>query len=95
LAPIRLNGKWGFVDPKGNQIVLPKYDAVGYFADCGLAYVELNKKVGLINREGKEIVVPKYDSMWFASFLREGFIGLTSSGKKGFVDMHGNEYFNF
>ena len=48
LAQVVLNGKWGFVNEKGEEVVPPKYDDVWNFYD-GFARVELDNKWGLVN----------------------------------------------
>ena len=40
---MKLNGKWGFIDKTGKEIVTPKYDDAKDFKE-GLAWVELNGK---------------------------------------------------
>ena len=45
LAWIEKEGKYGFIDNKGNVVVEPIYDSVSNFQE-GLAKVEKNKKYG-------------------------------------------------
>jgi hypothetical protein len=40
---VELNGKWGFIDTTGKEIVTPKYDKLYDFHE-GFARVELNGK---------------------------------------------------
>lgn len=54
-----LNGKFGFVDTKGKQIVAPKYDNV-YISGPGMYAVYLDKKIGVVDSNGKEVIPPKY-----------------------------------
>lgn len=100
LAVVVKDKKQGFIDKNGVEIIPLKYDVDE--CDCGrssfsggLAQVILNKKLGFINKTGKEVVPLKYDSVWCYAFKNEGFIGVTLNGKKGFVDLYGNEYFDF
>ena len=53
LAEVKLNGKWGFVDQQGKEVVPPKYVGVWSFSD-GLAEVQLNGKIGYVDKEGHE-----------------------------------------
>lgn len=55
LAVVSLNGKWGFIDTKGNEVVPCKYDDVDPFSE-GLALVELDKKKQFIDKTGKVII---------------------------------------
>jgi hypothetical protein len=43
LARVKLNGKWGFIDKTGKEIVPPKYDYAWDFQES-LARVKLNEK---------------------------------------------------
>jgi hypothetical protein len=93
-AGIELNNKAGFIDKSGNEVIPLKYDGVRSFSD-GLAPVLLNGKWGLIDKSGNEVIPLKYDWIWIETFKKEGFIGVKLNEKKGFVDIYGNEYFDF
>lgn len=41
LATVKINGKWGFIDPSGKLVIPARYDNVWYFRE-GLAAVEIN-----------------------------------------------------
>ncbi len=86
--------KWGFIDKTGQVLIPTKYEDTGSFFN-GWAWVKLNNKFGAIDKNGKEIIPIKYDRIWCHAFQQEGFIGVVFNGKKGFVDIEGNEYFNF
>ena len=60
LAAVCLNGKWGFIDKTGKEVIPCKYDNAWKFQD-GLAKVELNGKYGFINPKGKEIIQLIFD----------------------------------
>lgn len=95
-AFVTLNNKAGFVDQKGNEVVKPIYDrSLGGGFYEGLAEIVMNEKIGFINTKGEEVIIPKYDKTWCYAFKKEGFIGVILNGKKGFVDIYGNEYFDF
>jgi hypothetical protein len=53
LAKVKLNGKYGYVDKTGNEVVPPKYQWVEPFHE-GLAQVKLNSKWGLVDKKGNE-----------------------------------------
>ena len=55
-----LNGKWGFVNEQGEEVIPFKYDDVCDFSE-GLARVKLYKKWGFIDKEGRKIISYKYD----------------------------------
>jgi hypothetical protein len=50
---VTLDGKWGFVDKTGKEVIPLKYDWVIDFYD-GLAEVELDSKWGFIDKKGNE-----------------------------------------
>lgn len=54
---IKMNGKYGFMNPKGEIIVKPEYEFAMQFGDNGLAPVMKNGKYGYINLDGK-IIIP-------------------------------------
>ena len=81
------NGKWGFVDKNGNEVIPCKYDGAWYFSE-GFALVQMNDKWGFIDKNGNEVIPCKYDD---AGGFSEGFALVQMNGKWGFVDKNGNE----
>ena len=59
-ARVELNGKSGYINEIGEEIIPPKYDKVSDFKK-GFARVELNDKYGFINKTGKEVVPIIFD----------------------------------
>jgi hypothetical protein len=51
---VKLNGKWGFIDTAGKEVIPLKYDVAGWFCE-GLAMVILNGKYGFIDKTGKYV----------------------------------------
>ena len=60
LRGIKKDGKFGFLDKKGNLRIANRYDAIHSFKD-GLAAVKLNNKWGYINTDERIIIQPGYD----------------------------------
>lgn len=60
-----------------------------------LIIIVKNGKLGVLDLEGKLVVPVKYDGFWCSTLSQDGFIGVTLNGKRGFVDIYGNEYFDF
>jgi hypothetical protein len=52
LAAVKKNGKWGYIDKKGNVIINFMYEKAGSFIN-GSANVTLNGKQGYIDHDGK------------------------------------------
>ncbi len=86
LAAVRLNGKWGFIDKSGNEVIPIKYDEAFIFIE-GLALVSLNHKRGFIDKNGNEVIPLKYDFAWSFS---DGLACVYLNGKYGFIDKSGN-----
>jgi hypothetical protein len=53
---VQLNGKWGWINEKGNEIIPCKYDDVDFylFYHYGKAKIKLNGEVGVIDKNGVE-----------------------------------------
>ena len=75
------NGKIGFINTSGKEIVSPKYTSAQDFSE-GLAVVELNGKYGFINTQGKEVIKPKYED---ALSFSEGLAAVKINGKWGYI----------
>lgn len=60
------NGKWGYINNKGKEVVKCKYDIVYPFRDI-ITFVQNDGKWGCINRSGKEIIPCRYDEVYYKS----------------------------
>ncbi len=87
LAWVRLNGKWGYIDQTGKEVIPCKYEACGDFHK-GLAWVELNGKCGYIDKTGKEVIPCKYG---VCGDFHEGLAAVKLNGKWGYIDKTGKE----
>ena len=61
-----LDGKWGFMDEKGNVVIDCQYDSVSNFTD-GLARVQKNERYGYIDLDGDVVIEPVYHQLGFFS----------------------------
>lgn len=89
-AKVRLDGKYGYIDCEGNEVIKCKYDTVEDFSE-GRAKVTRKKvelKYGCINNEGKVIARCKYDHIYD---FKEGIARVKLDGKYGFVNLEGKE----
>jgi hypothetical protein len=84
---VELNGKKGFIDENGKEVVPPKYDYI-YDADDdnGWRKVELDGKKGFIDKNGKEIVPPEYDYIYDWS---GGLLKVEKKDKTGYINREG------
>ena len=96
LAYFKKNGKYGYIDRTGKEIIPPKYDDAGNFSNNGLASVKLNGKCGYIDKTGKEVIPLKYDDdsfskNYFGDDFRNGVEQVKLNGKYGYIDKNGKE----
>ena len=66
----KVNNKYGYLDLKGNEVIISKYESTTDFENTGLAKVSqyksgatYNTVYGFIDRNGKEIIPVKYELM--------------------------------
>lgn len=80
-----VDGKYGFVNNKGQPATPCIYEEVFYFND-ELAAIKMYNKWGFIDTKGKVVVKPEYDK---AEPFVEGLARVFSNGKYGFIDRTG------
>ena len=85
ISAIQKDGKWGFIDKTGNQIIPCLYDSVHGFHD-GLATVQLNNKWGAVNNVGELIIPYSYNDPLLFS---EGLAKVIINGKVGYINTKG------
>src|SRR4030095_5504900 len=86
LAPVKLNGKWGFIDKTGKEVIPLRYQDVVDFHE-GFAAVKADNKWGFIDKTGKEITSIKYEGV--SSHFQEGFAGVILDNKWGCIEKTG------
>ena len=87
LVRVRRNGKYGYVDKSGHEVIPCKYDDAEDFIE-GLAKVEKDDKYGFIDKKGREVIPCKYDRTFNFS---EGLARAVKDDKYGFIDKEGIE----
>lgn len=87
IARVRLNGKEGFINDRGDEVIPLIYDSVWTFYN-GLSKVKLGNKWGFIDRKGKEIIPVKYNEI---KTWQDGIAEVSLNGKWGFVNKKGKE----
>ncbi len=85
-AKVIKNGKVGFINMQGEEVIVPMFDQV-YPFEKGIARVENLGFLGLINDQGDILLDPIYD---YIGTNKEGLVILTRKGKKGLVKITGN-----
>ncbi|MDB1145360.1 MAG: WG repeat-containing protein [Alcaligenaceae bacterium] len=63
LIRVEKDGKIGWIDRSGNQVIPPIYSHMYYFDEAGLAIAEKEGKVGLIDTKGEVRMPFRYDEM--------------------------------
>ncbi|HZO45292.1 MAG TPA: WG repeat-containing protein [Xanthobacteraceae bacterium] len=56
IAAVRIDGKFGYIDHRGEVVIAPRFDLAGDFHQ-GLAEVVIGENAGVVNRQG-QVVVP-------------------------------------
>ena len=85
LAPVKVNGKYGYADEKWNLVIPPQLDWAGPFSEH-LACVGLQGRFGYIDETQKLVVRAAYDA---GEPFAGGMAAVRRAGKWGFVDKTG------
>jgi WG containing repeat len=59
IAAVRIKGRFGYINVKGNVVIAPKYDLAGPFYQ-DIAEVMVNGHTGVIDRKGKWLLKPRF-----------------------------------
>jgi hypothetical protein len=59
LAAVRIGGRFGYIDERGEIAIQPQFDLAGDFIQ-GLAEILVGDKTGIINRRGEIVVQPMF-----------------------------------
>jgi len=86
LFPIKLDGKWGYINQKGEVIIEPQFRFAEDFSE-GLAGATTDSGSGLIDSNGEFLVQPRFQKVF--SF-NEGVAVALERDKAGFIDRDGN-----
>ena len=93
LAPLKGNGKTGFIDENYQMVIPAIYDDCTYFSH-GSAAVKQNGRWGYIDREGN-VVVPITLNYEHHGAFSDGLIAVRQNKKWGFIDEAGKEVIPF
>ena len=81
LAPVYIDGKYGYIDKYGNEVIKSRYDEAGSFSN-DLAKVKVDGKYGYIDKSGNYIIEAKYDDI---SYFSDDKMLVKISGKYGLI----------
>ncbi len=87
MLKIYTDGKWGFADYSGTEIIPPLYDKALSFSD-GMAAVYTMGKWSYIDKTGEVVLTVNYDNV--ESFY-EGLAAVCVNDKWGYIDKNGTE----
>jgi hypothetical protein len=87
LSPIHFHDWSGYIDGKGELVILPRFESAGHFDDNGLASVKEKGKWGYIDKAGQYVIPPRFDFAW--RFADNGLARVEEKGKYGFIDKAG------
>ena len=85
LALVEKDGRFGYLDYKGKEIIKPQYEMANFFSE-GLAAVRVYGKYGYIDKTNKIAIKPKFDR---ASYFNEGLAPVEINNKYGCIDKQG------
>ena len=94
LFPVRVEGKWGYIDRAGRLVIQPQYEVAWDFSE-GLAYVRAGATRGVIDRTGKMVFTLQQVDM--AGYFTEGLAPVQTASQPprfGFVDRTGRIVIN-
>lgn len=85
LYQIEVNGRYGFINNKGKEIIKPVFRNDVQFSE-GLASARINGKYGFIDKKGKFVIPQKFD---YANNFTEGLALVYIDGKPLFINKKG------
>jgi hypothetical protein len=93
LAAVAKDGKYGYINKSGEEVVPCIYAGVSSFSD-GFAIVRNNRKVGVIDKSGKEILPCDYDNVyrWEETFYEQLRGNIAIVDEKGIIVPAGYDY---
>lgn len=84
---VNVNGKFGYINNKGQIVINPQFDYAYDFSE-GLAKVKTSNKYGFINKKGIIVINPVFEDV---SDFQEGMAKFKENGKFGFINIKGEK----
>ena len=93
LAEVCKDGKWGFIDKNGNEVIPCKYNPIedsdhGFFEGLAVVMTNNNEKSHVIDKQGNIAFTHSYS--WVSNFS-EGLSVVSKNDKMGYIDTNGKE----
>ncbi len=86
MAAVEQDGKWGFINKKGKEVVQMRYDLVTDFWDKQVTAVKEGSQWMIINKKGEEIKLLDID--FFGGFI-DGRARVVKGNNQNFIDVRG------
>lgn len=91
MARVCKNGRYGFIDKEGKEIIPCRYEEADFFTE-GLTAVKKDGKYGFLDKKGQEVIPFIYGA---ASGFSEGLSAVEKDGKYGFINKKGETIIPF
>ena len=72
-AAVQKDGKWGFIDADGKEVIEPQYEDARSFSN-GYAAVQKDGKWGFINQDNEMVIEPEFDDARSFNSLMRSFV---------------------
>ncbi|GKS09577.1 hypothetical protein YDYSY3_05770 [Paenibacillus chitinolyticus] len=92
LAPVQIDGLWGYVDKTGQFAVPPIYTGVGRVFEEGFVQVVKDDKWGYVDKTGKEVIAFDYED---TNPFNNGLAPVKKNEKYGYINKEGKEVVPF
>lgn len=95
LARVKKDGKWGYLNRYGNEIIPFKYDFLGELNNgliCAIVSDSLGLKMGMLNAQNEWVVLPEYgfsEDFYREQFFRDALIHVCKNGKWAYLNAKG------
>lgn len=92
LARVERQGKFGFINKKGEEVIECKYHWINYFSSISnlASFTDTLKRFGFIDKKGNIIVEPKYQAIYDWD-INTGLVYVNRDGRFGFMNKNGIE----
>lgn len=88
MAITELNGKFGYINRQGAEVVFPRFEEARFFTN-NYAAVKIANGWTFINKQGRRINNARYD--WVGAFSANGIAPVQVAGKWGFINEQGQD----
>lgn len=93
LFPVKIDRKWGLINPDGKLVIQPIYDAIGEFdQEFKLTLMQKNGLVGVFDQEPKVVIEPQYEDI---KILEKSMLSVKMAGKWKVVNIKNETILNY